>query len=71
LGASRSARCHRTPPALQDPAPEVLEPADSGETRRIGLERQRAAAIQQLVLGREQRPKVVFGERAVVEDGLA
>ena len=57
--------------ALQDPAAQVLHPADLGEARGIRLERQRAAAVQQLILRREQRLDVVLGERAVVEDGLA
>ena len=72
MGASRSGRAAvERRLALQDPAPQVLHPADFGEARRVGFERQRAAAIQQLVLRREQRLEVVFGERAVVEDGLA
>ena len=70
---------HRAPGALPSNAAlrcriqrrRFFRPPTSAKRAVSDFEGQRAAAIQQLVLRRHQRPQVVFGERAVVEYGLA
>ncbi len=56
--------------AARDPVTQVAKAAHVRELRRIRLVRQRAAAVQQLILGGEHAGHVRHRQRAVVEDSL-
>lgn len=61
----------KTRTAAFDPARELAHAAGLGEARRVVLEGESAAALEEPVLCLHERLKVARCQRAVVEDGGA